>query len=40
MRKYDGGTSLGFREIMANKAFGLTAYYDSVISGWWNKNLI
>ena len=39
MRKYDGGTSLGFREIMANKAFGLTAYYDSVISGWWNKKL-
>ena len=39
IRKYDGGTSLGFREIMANKAFGLTAYYDSVISGWWNKKL-
>ena len=39
LRKYNGGTSLQFRERMASKAFGLTAYYDSVISNWFNKKL-
>ena len=39
LRKYSGGTSLEFREKMASKAFGLTAYYDSVISNWFNKKL-
>ena len=39
LRKYDGGTSLQFREHMASKAFSLTAYYDSVISNWFNKKL-
>ncbi len=34
-----GGTSLKFREHMASKAFGLTAYYDSVISNWFYKKL-
>ena len=39
MRKYDGETSLEFREKMASKAFSLTAYYDSIISNWLNKKL-
>ena len=24
---------------MASKAFGLTAYYDSIVSNWFNKKL-
>tara|TARA_Y100000590_G_scaffold425383_1_gene533308 strand:+ start:889 stop:2430 length:1542 start_codon:yes stop_codon:yes gene_type:complete len=39
LRKYKGGTSLQFREQMASKAFGLTAYYDSIISNWFNEKL-
>ena len=39
IRKYNGGTSLEFRENMASKAFNLTAYYDSIISNWFNNKL-
>jgi len=34
-----GTTSIKFRKFMAAKAFGLTAYYDSVISNWFNDEL-
>jgi phosphoribosylaminoimidazolecarboxamide formyltransferase/IMP cyclohydrolase len=34
-----GSTSLKFRKFMAAKAFGLTAYYDSAISNWFNNKL-
>jgi len=34
-----GSTSLEFRKIMSAKAFGLTSYYDSVISNWFNDEL-
>ena len=34
-----GKTSLKFRELMSSKAFGLTAYYDSLIANWFNKKL-
>ena len=34
-----GSTSLTFRKLMSAKAFGVTAYYDSVISNWLNKEL-
>tara|TARA_A100001015_G_scaffold65936_1_gene72843 strand:- start:157 stop:1707 length:1551 start_codon:yes stop_codon:yes gene_type:complete len=34
-----GKTSLNFRELMSSKAFGLTAYYDSMIANWFNKRL-
>ena len=34
-----GSTDLDFREFMASKAFGLTAYYDSIVSNWFNKKL-
>ena len=39
MNKNKGATSLKFREQMASKAFGLTAYYDSMVSSWFNKKL-
>ena len=34
-----GATSIKFRKFMSAKAFGLTAYYDSVISNWLNNQL-
>ena len=34
-----GKTSLGFRELMSSKAFGLTAYYDAMIANWFNEKL-
>ena len=39
LNKNKGSTSLKFREEMACKAFGLTAYYDSVLSNWFNNKL-
>ena len=37
--KNKGATTLTFRELMSSKAFGLTAYYDSMIANWFNKKL-
>ena len=34
-----GSTSIKFRKLMSAKAFGLTSYYDSVISNWLNHQL-
>ncbi len=39
IKKYKGKTSLKFRERLASKAFNLTAFYDSVISEWYNQKL-
>ena len=39
LEKNKGGTSLNFRELMSSKAFGLTAYYDSMIANWFNNKL-
>ena len=39
MQKNKGKTSLNFREYMSSKAFGLTAYYDSMIANWFNQKL-
>ena len=39
LNKNKGTTSLKFREQMASKAFGLTAYYDSMVSNWFDKKL-
>ena len=36
---FKGKTSLKFRELMSSKAFGLTAYYDSMIANWFNTKL-
>ena len=34
-----GSTSIKFRKFMSAKAFGLTAYYDSVISNWFDNQV-
>ena len=39
LNKNKGSTGIKFREKMSSKAFGLTAYYDSVLSNWFNKKL-
>jgi len=39
LETFKGKTSLKFRELMASKAFGLTAYYDAMIANWFNKKL-
>ncbi len=39
LETFKGKTSLKFRELMSSKAFGLTAYYDSMIASWFNKKL-
>ena len=39
LKIYKGSTSFKFRKFMSAKAFGLTAYYDSVISHWLNNQL-
>ncbi len=39
LKRYKGKTTFNFRKEMASKAFGLTAYYDAVISEWFNKNI-
>ena len=39
IKKYKGKTSFKFREKLASKAFNLTAFYDSVISEWYNQKL-
>jgi len=39
LRTHKGGTSNSFRKLMSSKAFGLTAYYDSIIANWLNSEL-
>ncbi len=39
VKKYKGKTSRNFREKLASKAFGLTAFYDSIIAEWYNQKL-
>jgi len=39
IKKNKGKTTLNFREYMSSKAFGLTAYYDSMIANWFNQKL-
>ena len=39
IKKFKGKTSLNLREKLASKAFGLTAFYDSIIAEWYNKKL-
>jgi len=36
LKNKNGATSFKFRKFMSSKAFSLTAYYDSVISNWFN----
>ena len=39
LRKLKGKTSYDFRKKMASKAYGMTAYYDSVVSEWFNRDI-
>jgi phosphoribosylaminoimidazolecarboxamide formyltransferase/IMP cyclohydrolase len=39
LEKNKGKTSINFRRYMSSKAFGLTAYYDSMIANWFNSKL-
>jgi len=39
LKIYKGSTSIKFRKYMSAKAFGVTAYYDSVVSNWLNNQL-
>ena len=39
LKKNKGKTTMKFRERMAAKAFNLVAYYDSLISGWFDEKL-
>jgi len=39
IKTYRGSTSIKFRKFMAAKAFNLTAYYDSIISNWFNDQI-
>jgi phosphoribosylaminoimidazolecarboxamide formyltransferase/IMP cyclohydrolase len=39
LKKNNGCTTLNFRRLMSAKAFGLTSYYDSVISNYFNEKL-
>ena len=39
LKSNNGSTSIKFRKLMSAKAFGLTAYYDSVISNWINSEM-
>ena len=39
IKKLKGRTTLSFREKMASKAYGLTAYYDAVVSEWFNRDI-
>ena len=39
LNKHKGSTSLKFRKFMSSKAFSLTSYYDSIISGWLNHHM-
>ena len=39
LKNYKGSTSIKFRKLMSAKAFGRTAYYDSVITNYLNKKL-
>ena len=39
LKRFKGKTSFKFRKKMASKAFGSTAYYDSVVSEWFNRDI-
>ena len=39
IKKLKGRTTFNFRKKMASKAYGLTAYYDAVVSEWFNRDI-
>ena len=38
LKKFKGKTTFNFRK-MANKAYNLTAYYDAIVSEWFNRKI-
>ncbi len=39
LNKFKGKTTFDFRKRMASKAFSLTAYYDAIVSEWFNRDI-
>ena len=39
LNKFNGKTTYNFRKRMASKAFSLTAYYDAIVSEWFNRDI-
>ncbi len=39
LNKFNGKTTYNFRKKMASKAFSLTAYYDAIVSEWFNRDI-
>ena len=39
LKKFRGKTTFNFRKKMASKAYGLTAYYDAIVSEWFNRDI-
>ncbi len=39
LNRLKGKTTFNFRKKMASKAYGLTAYYDAVVSEWFNRDI-
>tara|TARA_B100001093_G_scaffold117904_1_gene110388 strand:- start:10388 stop:11935 length:1548 start_codon:yes stop_codon:yes gene_type:complete len=39
LKKFKGKTTYNFRKKMASKAYSLTAYYDAIVSEWFNRDL-
>ena len=39
LKKLKGKTTFNFRKKMASKAYGLTAYYDAIVSEWFNRDI-
>ncbi len=39
LKKFKGNTTYNFRKKMASKAYSLTAYYDAIISEWFNRDI-
>tara|TARA_A100001011_G_scaffold100885_1_gene106255 strand:+ start:2737 stop:4284 length:1548 start_codon:yes stop_codon:yes gene_type:complete len=39
LKSFKGNTTLNFRKKMASKAYGLTAYYDALISEWFYRDI-
>ncbi len=37
--RFKGKTTFAFRKKMASKAYGLTAYYDAIVSEWFNRDI-
>ena len=37
LKKFKGRTTFDFRKKMAGKAYGLTSYYDAIVSEWFNR---